>query len=141
MKNWRCGRRTAKETAIEFLAAACYHVGMPISAGVDARPDSTGQLRALENESIGSIDRSIIRSINGSMDILTLSQAKLCIGRLVERALQGQPVVIRKGNRLVQLTEYVVPEPIPERPAGYFRRRPEDYRTGNAAAANHPPQR
>jgi len=68
------------------------------------------------------------------MEILTLSQAKPRMGRLIDRALHGEPVVIRKGNRLVQLTEYVVPAPIPERPAGYFRRRPADY-----ALANHAP--
>ena len=68
------------------------------------------------------------------MEILTLSQAKPRMGRLIDRALHGEPVVIRKGGRLVQLTEYVVPEPIPERPIGYFRRRPTDY-----ARANHAP--
>jgi hypothetical protein len=75
------------------------------------------------------------------MEIFTLSQAKPRMGRLIERALRGEPVVIRKGNRLVQLTEYVVPEPILERPVGYFRRNPDDYRTANAATANLPPQR
>ncbi len=75
------------------------------------------------------------------MDILTVSQAKPHIGRLIERALRGEAVVIRKGARLVQLTEYVVPEPIPDRPVGYFRRNAEGYRIANSAAANHPPQR
>ncbi|MGD1031687.1 MAG: hypothetical protein ABSA05_11140 [Opitutaceae bacterium] len=75
------------------------------------------------------------------MEIHSLSKAKLRMGRLVEQALQGEPVVIRKGNRLVQITEYVVPEPIPERPVGYFRRRADDYRAANAAPANLPPQR
>jgi hypothetical protein len=75
------------------------------------------------------------------MEIYTLSKAKLRMGRLVEQTLQGEPVVIRKGNRLVQLTEYVVPEPIPERAVGYFRRRANDYRTANAAPANQSPQR
>ena len=50
------------------------------------------------------------------MEILTLSQAKPKMGRLIDRALHGEAVVIRKGSRLVQLTEYVVPEPIPDRP-------------------------
>ena len=68
------------------------------------------------------IDRPIFRPIFGPMDILTVSQAKPHIGRLIERALRGEAVVIRKGARLVQLTEYVVPEPIPDRPVGYFRR-------------------
>lgn len=75
------------------------------------------------------------------MEILTLSQAKVHIGRLVERALRGEPVVIRKGSRLVQLTEYVLPEPIPSRPVGYFRRGADAYRMANSAEANHPPLR
>jgi hypothetical protein len=75
------------------------------------------------------------------MEILTLSQVKPHLGRLIERALQGEPVVIRKGGRLVQLTEYIVPEPIPERPIGYFRRRSNEYGPANTAPANHPRQR
>jgi hypothetical protein len=75
------------------------------------------------------------------MEILTLSQAKLHIGRLVERALRGEPVVIRKGSRLVQLTEYVLPEPIPDRPVGFFRRGADGYRMANSAQTNHPPLR
>jgi hypothetical protein len=75
------------------------------------------------------------------MEILSLSQVKPRLGRLIEQALRGEPVVIRKGGRLVQLTEYIIPEPIPERPIGYFRRRERDYGPVNAAPANHPPQR
>ncbi len=70
------------------------------------------------------------------MEILTLSQAKPRMGRLIDRALHGDPVVIRKGNRMVQLTEYVVPEPIPERPVGYFQRKPAGYETANHSALN-----
>jgi antitoxin (DNA-binding transcriptional repressor) of toxin-antitoxin stability system len=75
------------------------------------------------------------------MEFLTISQAKPRISRLVERALRGEAVVIRKGNRMVQLTEYVPPEPIPMRPAGYFRRQAADYATANAAPAGDRPQR
>jgi hypothetical protein len=75
------------------------------------------------------------------MEILTLSQAKPRMGRLIDRALHGEAVVIRKGGRLVQLTEYVVPEPIPERPMGYFRRRPADYTRANHAPVNLAPVR
>ena len=75
------------------------------------------------------------------MEILTLSQAKLRIGRLVERALRGEPVVIRKGSRLVQLTEFVLPEPIPNRPVGYFRRGADGYRLAGSAQTNRPPLR
>ncbi len=75
------------------------------------------------------------------MEIFTVSQAKPRMGRLIDRALEGEPVVIRKGNRLVQLTEYVVPAPIPERPAGYFRRRPTDYALANRAPVDSTPVR
>jgi hypothetical protein len=75
------------------------------------------------------------------MEILTLSQAKPRMGRLIDRALHGEPVVIRKGNRLVQLTEYVVPEPIPERPVGYFRRKSGDYALANRASVDLGPGR
>jgi hypothetical protein len=50
-------------------------------------------------------------------------------------------VVIRKGNRLVQLIEYVVPSPIPERPVGYFRRRRADYARANEAPVDLTPAR
>lgn len=75
------------------------------------------------------------------MEILTLSQAKPRMGRLIDRALHGEPVVIRKGSRLVQLTEYVVPEPIPERPVGYFQRRSTDYARANRVPLNFAPVR
>ena len=67
------------------------------------------------------------------MDILTVSQAKPKIGQLIDRALRGEPVLIRKGAYLVQLTEYIVPEPIPQRPAGYFAvlEAPEEYERAN----------
>ena len=75
------------------------------------------------------------------MEIFTVSQAKPRIGSLIERALQGDAVVIRKGNRLVQLTEYIMPEPVPDRPVGYFSRRREDCGLANSAPANHRPDR
>lgn len=75
------------------------------------------------------------------MEILTVTEAQPKMGRLIDRALRGMPVIIRKGNRLVQLTEFVVPEPIPERPAGYFQRRPGDYAVANGALTDAAPVR
>ncbi len=75
------------------------------------------------------------------MEILTLSKAKPRMGRLIDRALRGEAVVIRKGDRMVQLTEFVVPEPIPERPIGFFRRRPSGYEVANHAASSVAPVR
>ncbi len=75
------------------------------------------------------------------MNIITLSEAKPQMGRLVDSALRGESVLIRKGNRVVQLTEYVMPEPIPVRPAGYFGGRCEKRALANRAPANQAPQR
>jgi hypothetical protein len=62
-----------------------------------------------------------LRSEIGPMEYLTLSRAKPRIGRLMDRVLKlGEPVIIRRGNRFVQITEYVIPDPIPYRPIGYF---------------------
>jgi hypothetical protein len=69
------------------------------------------------------------------MEILTLSQAKPKIGRLIDRALLGETVLIRKGGRLVQLTECAVPEPIPARSVGYFRRPASGDALANLSAA------
>ena len=68
------------------------------------------------------------------MEILTLTEAKPKIGRLIDRALAGKAVLIRKGGKLVQLSKFVAPKPVPARPVGYFRRRPMDYAFANRAA-------
>lgn len=55
------------------------------------------------------------------MEYLSVTGAKPRLGRLMDRVLKkGEPVIIRRGRRFVQLSEYVVPEPIPQRPIGYF---------------------
>jgi hypothetical protein len=55
------------------------------------------------------------------MDYLTVTAAKPKLGRLMDRVLKrGEPVIIRRGKRFLQLSEYIVPEPIPQRPVGYF---------------------
>jgi antitoxin (DNA-binding transcriptional repressor) of toxin-antitoxin stability system len=75
------------------------------------------------------------------MEIISLSQAKPRMGRLIDRALKGEAILIRKGGHLVQLTEYVVPEPIPQRPMGYFRRASPGYDAANRAEADPRPVR
>jgi len=55
-----------------------------------------------------------------SMETLTISKAKAHLGELADRALQGEPVLIVRKSRLLVLKEYVIPEPIPDRPDGYF---------------------
>ena len=55
------------------------------------------------------------------MVYLTVSTAKPKLGRLLDKVLdKGEPILIRRGTRFVQLSEYVVPEPIPMRPPGFF---------------------
>lgn len=75
------------------------------------------------------------------MEILALSKAKPRIGRLIDRALRGEAVVIRKGAKMIQLTEFVVPEPIPDRPVGFFRRLPADYAVANGVPSSVKPVR
>lgn len=75
------------------------------------------------------------------MEILTLSKAKPRIGRLIDRALKGEAVVIRKGAKMIQLTEFVVPDPIPDRPVGFFRRPPADYAVANGIPSSVAPVR
>lgn len=75
------------------------------------------------------------------MDYLTLSAVKPKLGRLMDRVLKkGEPVVIRRGKRFVQLSEYIVPEPIPQRPAGYFAvtETPAEYEWSNRLASLSP---
>jgi hypothetical protein len=75
------------------------------------------------------------------MDFLTVTSAKPKLGRLMDRVLKkGEPIVIRRGKRFVQLSEYVVPEPIPHRPVGYFavEETPAEYERANRLAALSP---
>lgn len=75
------------------------------------------------------------------MDYMTVSSAKPKLGRLMDRVLKkGEPVIIRRGKRFVQLSEYVVPQPIPQRPAGYFvgPETSEEYERANRLAALSP---
>ena len=50
----------------------------------------------------------------------SLSQAKTYLGRLVEKALQGQTVYITRGQQRFTLQHIPEIEPIPIRPPGYF---------------------
>ena len=75
------------------------------------------------------------------MDFLTVTSAKPKLGRLMDRVLRrGEPVVIRRGKRFVQLSEYIVPEPIPQRPVGFFavEETPAEYERANRLAALSP---
>lgn len=55
------------------------------------------------------------------MTYFTVSTAKPKLGRLLDGVLKsGIPVIIRRGGRFVQLSEYVVPDPVPARSPGAF---------------------
>lgn len=58
--------------------------------------------------------------VNLQSQLFTLSNARTYLGRLVEKAGQGEPVYIVKGHRRFILQEVPQIEPIPMRPAGYF---------------------
>lgn len=88
-----------------------------------------------------SIDRVQFWTDYRSMEYLTVSTAKPKLGRLLDRVLKkGAPVVIRRGNRFVQLSEYVLPDPIPERPPGFFStaEAPAEYDRANRLASLSP---
>ena len=75
------------------------------------------------------------------MDYITVSAAKPKLGRLMDRVLKkGEPVIIRRGKRFIQMSEYLVPEPIPQRPAGYFSmsETPQEYERSNRLAKLSP---
>jgi hypothetical protein len=55
----------------------------------------------------------------GLMDVITISAAKARLGRLADKALKsGQPIIIARGSRYVQLLPWTPIEPIPLQPVG-----------------------
>jgi hypothetical protein len=69
---------------------------------------------------IASRSRSRKTKINLQSQLFTLSNAKTYLGRLMEKAGQGETVYIVKGHRRFVLQEVPEFEPIPMRPAGFF---------------------
>lgn len=60
------------------------------------------------------------------MKTLTVSEAKGGLGRHVDRALRGEGVFIRRGDRFVQIIPAVVPDPIPVYAPGALVRSDDD---------------
>jgi hypothetical protein len=58
--------------------------------------------------------------VNLQLDSFSLSHAKTYLGRLMEKARQGQTVYIVRGQHRFILQEVPPIDPIPIRPAGYF---------------------
>lgn len=59
------------------------------------------------------------------MKTYSVTEAKPILGKLADKALSKQAVFIRRGQRILQLVEATVPEPIPSLPEGYFAITPE----------------
>jgi hypothetical protein len=58
--------------------------------------------------------------INFQSESFTLSHAKTYLGRLMEKAGNGETVYITRGHRRFLLQEVPPIDPIPLRPPGYF---------------------
>ena len=64
--------------------------------------------------------RSHSHKLNLQSHSFTLSRAKTYLGRLVDKALKGEPVYIIRGQDRFLLQHIPEIEPIPIRPPGYF---------------------
>jgi hypothetical protein len=64
--------------------------------------------------------RSRRPKLNLQSQSFTLSRAKTYLGRLVDKALKGEPVYIIRGQQRFLLQHIPEIEPIPLRPPGYF---------------------
>ena len=57
-------------------------------------------------------------STTATLSIPTVSDAKPRLGSLIDRALDGEMVFIRRGQELVQLIRAIQPPPVPVFPPG-----------------------
>ena len=55
------------------------------------------------------------------MKTLSISQAKQKLGKVADAALRGEPTLLVRKSKLVVVQAYALPEPIPQRPPGFFR--------------------
>jgi len=54
------------------------------------------------------------------MKTYSVTEAKAQLGSLADLALRNRPIFIRRGQRVLQLVEATIPEPIPHFPEGHF---------------------
>jgi hypothetical protein len=54
------------------------------------------------------------------MKTYSVTEAKAKLGSLADLALKNRPIFIRRGQRMLQLVEATMPEPIPHFPEGRF---------------------
>jgi hypothetical protein len=63
---------------------------------------------------------SLPPKLNLRSESITLSRAKTYLGRLVDKAMKGEPVYIVRGQQRFVLQHVPDIEPIPMRPPGFF---------------------
>lgn len=86
------------------------------------------------------------RKVNLESQLFPLSNAKTYLGRLLEKASQGEPVYIVQGRPRFNLQAVPEIEPIPPpRPAGFFKdaHTPAEIQEANLlakASVNRPPK-
>jgi hypothetical protein len=86
-----------------------------------------------------SLDRDSRESYLRLVKTFNISEAKKNMGRLFARAKRGEVVLLRHGQDLMQLVPYAPPEPIPQRPVGYFELSEETIALINAQPDDEPP--
>ena len=71
--------------------------------------------------SFPSVDRDrFSNSYQFDMKTYSVTEAKAKLGPLADLALKNRPIFIRRGQRMLQLVEATLPEPIPHFPEGHF---------------------
>jgi len=75
------------------------------------------------------------------MKMFRVSEAKRNFGKLFSRATRGEVVFIQNGSDFMQLVPFVLPEPVPLRPVGYFQPSEEEIARINAAPSDSGPLR
>ena len=123
--------------------------GMDLCEGVvggGCRPTEFGVTGLARAERIGTpgradLTRDSFESCLSLMRMFRVSEAKRNFGKLFARAKKGEVVVLQNGSDFMQLVPFVLPEPVPLRPVGYFR--PSEYEIDriNAAPSDSGPLR
>lgn len=77
----------------------------------------------------------LIRVYNWAVPTTTvsISEAKQRLGEFADRAIEGEHIVIVRKSKLLVLKPLEMPEPVPQRPPGYFQ---DCYGAGAARESN-----
>jgi hypothetical protein len=59
-------------------------------------------------------------SCQSTLNTYSITEAKAKLGPLADLALEKRPIFIRRGQRMLQLVEATLPEPIPHNNEGRF---------------------